>query len=70
MKITSENKIYIFENTRFFPPDEHRCVIKIKQCFPNSVIEKKGKWEGVEPMKGEYPRVSVTGRSESRKFGG
>lgn len=26
--------------------------------------------EGVEPMKGEYPGVSVTGRSESRKFRG
>lgn len=44
--------------------------IETEQCSPNSVVENKGKWKGVEPMKGEYPRVSVTGRSESRKFGG
>lgn len=32
--------------------------------------EQKGWLEGGEPMKGEYPGVSVTGRSESRKFRG
>ena len=43
--------------------------IETGQCSPNSV-EEGMEGGGLEPMKGEYPGVSVTGRSESRKFRG